>query len=205
VLLSPVNTAQPCVVRSLTATPAAPTATVKEVLAFANTGRHNQAIFTTNGAYPENALATLIGTVQWNRYAINGGELQMTRVLDGTTVTLMRNVIGLRAEYGVSATANAGLADGNRASLSSWEDPTDAGWGTVTPANIGRIKAVRIGVVVRSAQREKENKDSGVCEASTVMPQLFGNTITPDVSDWRCYRYRTQIVVAPLRNIIYGL
>lgn len=205
VLLAPVSNAQPCVVRTLTATPAAPTALVKEALTFANTGLHNQAAFATNGAYPENSLVTLIGSVQWNRYQLNGTDLRMTRLLDGTTVTLARNVMGMRFEYGVSAVGTPALLDGARAPLSSWEDPTDAGWSSVDSTNINRIKAVRMGLVVRSAQREKENKDSGVCEASSTMPQLFGNTITPDVSDWRCYRYRTLIAVIPLRNMIYGL
>lgn len=205
VLLAPTDTSQPCLLRSLTATPAPPTALVKETLVFGNAGRHNQAVFTVNPSYPENSLVTMIGTAQWNRYALNGAELQMTRVFDGTTVTLMRNVIGLRFEYGVSASAVSGLANGNRAALADWVDPTEAGWGTVTSANIGRIKAVRIGLVVRSPQREKENAVTGQCEASTAKPVLFGNEIEPDVTDWQCYRYRTQIVVAPLRNIIYGM
>lgn len=205
VLIAPTNTAQPCLLRTLTATPAPPTALVKELLNFDNTGRHNQAMFTVNPTYPENSLVTLVGTAQWNRYALNGTDLQMTRVFDGNTVTLMRNVIGLRFEYGVSASAVSGLADGNRAALADWVDPTEGGWGSVTSANIGRIKAVRIGIVVRSPQREKENAVTGQCEASTAKPRLFENEIEPDVTDWRCYRYRTQIVVAPLRNIIYGM
>ncbi len=35
------------------------------------------------------------------------------------------------------------------------------------------------------------------------MPTLFGNTVTPDVSDWQCWRYRSVVVVVPLRNLVW--
>lgn len=74
----------------------------------------------------------------------------------------------------------------------------------IDSGNIGWVRALRAGVVVRSAQREKPNAN-GVCEASTAKPQLFGQEIEPDVADWQCYRYRSAAFVAPLRNIVYGL
>jgi type IV pilus assembly protein PilW len=206
VLLASTSVGTPCVLRTVTTTPAAPTATVKEVLTFGSTGQYNQGAFTINPTYPDSSLVTLIGNPVWNRYAVNGGALQMTNVLGGNTVTLLRNVIGFRVEYGVAAAAAASsVLDGSRSPLASWQKPTDVGWGSVDNTNILRIKAVRIGIVTRSAQREKVNSQTNQCEASAAMPVLFGTTITPDVTDWQCYRYRTQIVVAPLRNIIYGL
>lgn len=206
VLLSSTVAAAPCVLRTVTTTPNAPTFTVKEVLTFGNGGQYNQGTFSTNPTYADGSLVTLFGNPVWNRYALNGGALQMTNVLTGNTVTLLRNVIGFRVEYGVSAAAAASsVLDGSRSPLSSWQKPTDVGWTTVDATNILRIKGVRIGVVTRSAQREKVNPQTGTCEASAAMPMLFGVTVTPDVADWQCFRYRTQVVVAPLRNIIYGL
>jgi type IV pilus assembly protein PilW len=67
-----------------------------------------------------------------------------------------------------------------------------------------RVRALRIGMVTRSPQREKPNA-AGNCEASTAKPQLFGAEVEPDVSDWACYRYRTAIVVVPLRNLVMGV
>ena len=67
------------------------------------------------------------------------------------------------------------------------------------------IPNTRVGIVVRSPQPEKVNESTGLCEASAAKPQLWGNTIEPDVADWKCYRYRTQIVVVPLRNVIFGI
>ena len=66
------------------------------------------------------------------------------------------------------------------------------------------MRALRIGFVVRSPQPEKP-KAAGACEATTTLPTLFGAAITPDVANWQCYRYRTAIVIAPMRNIVYGL
>lgn len=194
----------PCVLRTVTVTPAAPTFTVKESLTFGNTGQYNQGTFSTNPTYTDGSLVTLFGNPIWNRYSLNAGALQMTNVMTGATVTLLRNVIGFRVEYGVAAAASS-LQDGSRSPLSAWQKSTDVGWTSVDNTNIQLIKAVRIGVVTRSAQREKVNPQTNACEASAAMPAVFGNTVTPDVTDWQCYRYRTQVVVAPLRNIIYGL
>ncbi|HSW07801.1 PilW family protein [Aquabacterium sp.] len=205
VLLASPNVGTPCLLRTVTATPAAPTVDVKESLTFNAGGQYNQGIFTVNPTYPESSLVTLIGTPQWNRYSVNGGTLQMTRVLDGTTSTLLRNVLAFHVEYGVSAAATV-ATDGSRSPLVlPWQKATAADWASIDQTNILRIKAVRIGIVMRSAQREKVNKETNQCEASTSKPTLFGDEIEPDVADWRCYRYRTQIVIAPLRNIIYGL
>lgn len=206
VLLAAPTVGTPCLLRTVTTTPANPTATTKETLTFANTGTHNQAAFTTNPTYPDSSLVTLIGTPQWNRYELNGTDLQLTRMLDGSTVTLLRNVMALRVQYGVAAVGAPVQTDGSRAPLSAWQKSTDAGWTSVDNTNIGRIKAVQIGIMVRIAQKEKINKESGQCEATTAASlSLLGEPVTPDVTDWKCYRYRTQIVVAPLRNVIYGL
>jgi type IV pilus assembly protein PilW len=64
--------------------------------------------------------------------------------------------------------------------------------------------AVRVGVVVRSPQREKPNV-SGVCEASLAKPRLFGAEVEPDVADWACYRFRSAVLVIPLRNLVLGM
>ena len=205
VLIAAPTLGTPCTIRTLTAASAAPTAEVKQTLTLDASGTYNQGAYTTNPSYPENSLVSLIGTPQWSRYSLNGTDLQLTNMLAGTTVTLLRNVIGFHVEYGVSAAGTPGV-DGNRSPLLlPYQKSTAAGWSTVSNANIAQIKALRIGIVVRSAQREKVNNQTSACEASANKPVLFGDTIEPDVVDWKCYRYRTQVVVAPLRNLIYGL
>ena len=197
VLIAPDGVAAPCTVRSVTGvTPATPV--LKQALALDATGVYNQAAFAAVPAYPLKARVALLGDLQWNRYAIDNGNLVLTRVLEGRSAILLRNVIGFRVEYGTASAASGGKM------LESWQSPADAGWAVIDSGNIGWVRALRAGVVVRSAQREKPNAN-GVCEASTAKPQLFGQEIEPDVADWQCYRYRSAAFVAPLRNIVYGL
>ena len=197
VLIAPTSAGQPCTVRSVTAsTP--PTVEARQSLAFGPAGRHNQASFSEQPGYGENARVTLLGQLHWNRYAVEGTDLKLTHVIDGSSAVLLRHVIGLRVEYGTAAAAPGS------STLEGWRESVEAGWEALDADNIGRVRAVRVGIVVRSPQPEKPEPGSA-CTASTEKPQLFGNTVEPDVADWQCYRYRSVVVVAPLRNILYGM
>lgn len=193
VMLAPASTGL-CTVRSVTAVTAG-TVDTPQVLAFANTGAHNQFAFTTAPAYAAQARATLLGALQWHRYRVIDNNLVLEQPLDGSSAVLVRNVIGFRVEYGISDTGGS--------TLQSWQNAGDAGWGTLSPASISRVRAVRLGLVVRSPQREKPDA-SGNCIASSAKPRLFGAEIEPDVSDWGCYRYRSSNIVVPLRNLVWG-
>lgn len=197
VLMSPDAAGTPCLVRRVTAT-VAPTPTAKQVVTFGGAGDYNSTTFATTPTFTDDAVVTLIGDLNWNVYSLVGTDLTLTRRITGATAVLMRNVIGFRVEYGASSVAAGSTT------LETWEEPTGA-WATVSDANMRRIRAIRVGIVVRSPQPEKVNDDTGVCEASAAKPQLFGNVVEPDVADWQCYRYRTQIVVVPLRNVIFGI
>jgi type IV pilus assembly protein PilW len=198
VLIAPDGVVAPCTVRSVTGvTPATPV--LKQVLALDAGGTYNQAAFTNVPAHPLKSRVALLGNLQWNRYEIDANRnLVLTRRLDGRSAKMLRNVMGFRVEYGTASAASGGSM------LDSWQSPTDVGWAAIDNTNIGWVRALRAGVVVRSEQREKPNAN-GVCEASTAKPQLFGKVIEPDVVDWQCYRYRSAVFVAPLRNIVYGL
>lgn len=197
VVLSPAAPGDPCLMRSITATtPAA--GDDPQRLTFAAGGLHNDGVFSVNPTYSSaGGSATLMGAVSWNRYRLNGTDLVLDQPFTGASVVLARNVIGFRAQYGISS----GVAGSK--TLQSWVDATGA-WATINSLNINRVRAVRIGVVTRSPQREKENA-SGVCEASLEKPQLFGNVVEPDVLDWGCYRFRSAQVVVPMRNIVLGI
>lgn len=193
VLLSPAATGL-CTVRSVTATVPG-TADTPQRLSFGPAGNHNQAAFTMAPAYLTQARATLLGQLQWHRYRLVDGNLVLEQPLTGTSAVLVRNVIALRAEYGVSASGGT--------TLESWQAPADAGWSSLTPANIGRVRALRLGLVQRVPQREKADT-SGQCQASEAKPRLFEQEVEPDVSDWRCFRFRNTTLVVPLRNLVWG-
>ncbi|CAD5371835.1 Pilus assembly protein [Rubrivivax sp. A210] len=194
VLLAPDTPGVPCLVRSVTAVTAS-TDTTPQQLAFANTGSHNQAAFTTNPSFPDKGRVMLLGALRWSRYRLEGTDLRLERPLGGDPVVLARNVIGFRVQYGIADTGTTALA--------SWQNASSA-WASLTPALLPRVRALRIGLVTRSPQAEKVNA-AGTCEATADTPQLFGADLTPDVSNWRCYRYRTAIVVVPLRNLVMGM
>ncbi len=198
VLMTPVPgaAATPCLVRSVTAVAAA-TATTPQTLSFANAGTHNQAAFTLAPAFAERARVGVLGTLNWSRYRVTGGNLVLERPLTGATGVIARNVMAFRVQYGVSAAA------ANSTALESWED-AEGGWAALSAANIPRVRALRIGVLVRSPQREKPDA-LGFCESTRTKPVLFGDVVEPDVADWECYRYRTAMVVVPLRNLVMGM
>jgi len=196
VLLAPATPGDPCVVRSVTANTAAGVDT-PQVVEFANqtTAKFNRAAFTTNVTYPDRGRVTLMGDLRWSRYRRVGTDLQLERPLGGGAVVLARNVMAFRAEYG--------LADAGTTALAAWQ-PATGGFATLTPANLPRVRALRIGLVTRSTQREKPNA-AGNCEATDTMPTLFGTAVTADVTDWQCYRYRSATIVVPLRNLVLGM
>ncbi len=194
VLLAPETPGVPCLVRTVTAITAS-TETTPQQLAFANTGSHNQAAFTTNPTYPDKGRVTLQGELRWSRYRLEGTDLRLERPLGGAPVVLARNVIGFRVQYGI--------ADAGSTALATWQNAA-ATWATNTPALLPRVRALRIGMVTRSAQAEKVNA-AGNCEATTTTPQLFGADLTPDVANWQCFRYRSVVIVVPLRNLVMGM
>jgi type IV pilus assembly protein PilW len=194
VLLAPTATGL-CTVRSATAiTPA--TEVSAQIISYGNAGMHNQAAFTTAGVYPGGARLSQLGTLRWHRYRVVDNNLVLEQPLLGRTAVLARGVVALRVQYGT--------ADTGSSTLTGWYGPTDAGWGSLTAASIGQLRAVRVGLVGRHAQKDKPDPASGQCTASASKPVLFGTTIEPDVSDWACWRFHTATLVVPLRNVVWG-
>jgi type IV pilus assembly protein PilW len=145
----------------------------------------------------------LLGNLNWNRYELVGTNLVIRRQMNNTTAALLPNVIAFRVQYGVT---NAGT------NIENWRNPDEAGWAAITNVNAPQVRAVRIGVVIRSPQREKEDPADNKCKAVPAEQDhvpLFKDTpnpieITPSGADWKCYRYRTAELVAPLRNLVSG-
>lgn len=187
----------PCVVRTVTAVTAS-TENTPQVLAFAAAASHNAAAFSTAVTYAERSRVALLGELRWNRYRVINRNLVLQLPMDGRSAVLARNVIGFRAQYGIT--------DGtpNRTTIDSWQDADGATFAALDSAGIGRVRALRLGIVTRSPQREKPDQ-AGNCAASDAKPVLFGTVVEPDVADWGCYRYRTTTTVLPLRNLVMGI
>ena len=204
VLLAPATPGDPCVVRTVTTNNAAGVDTPQSIeYANVTTARFNRAAFTTNPTYPDRGRVTLLGDLRWNRYRVINRNLVLERPMDGSSAVLARNVIAFRAQYGIN---DGTLLPGGAPSptIDSWQNAEGAGFAALDSANIGRVRALRLGIVTRSPQREKPDA-KGNCVASDAKPELFGDTVEPDVADWRCYRYRTTTTVLPLRNLVMGI
>ena len=196
VLLAPAVPGDPCMVRTVTAVTDS-TVDDPQRLAFGAAGDFNKAVFTTPVTYADRGRVALLGQVRWVRYRLQGTDLRLERPLAGNPAVMVRNVMAFRAQYGITSAAAGSTG------LQTWQSAT-GGFANLDATTLPRVRALRIGLVTRSPQAEKPNA-AGVCEATDAMPDLFGEAVTADVADWRCYRYRTSIAVVPLRNLVMGL
>ena len=204
VLLAPPAPGDACVVRTVTAvTPS--TEDTPQILDFGATAQHNAKAFAKAVNYPERSRVALLGELRWNRYRVDDkGNLMLERPMEDRSAVLARNVIAFRAQYGIN---DGTLVDGAPSpTIDSWQDAKDD-FAVLDSARIGRVRALRLGIVTRSPQREKKDA-SGNCVASDTKPRLFGPD-GPEVElnddDWACYRYRTTTTVLPLRNLVMGI
>lgn len=159
-----------------------------------------------------------LGSVVDNTYSadpVNG--LQLAQVRYGMAPnhvqppnTLYPNIVQLQAVYGRDAMGNDGVID-----LWTNQEPAN-------PADWNQVRAIRVALVARSANREAAN----VTPAGNTCAQAAANNTTPpasavcwrpdpdqplqdiDVSavgaDWRSYRYRVVETTIPLRNAIWA-
>lgn len=164
--------------------------------------------YVTTPASP--ALVINMGAFTRSRYDVANRNLRWTDMNAGTSDELADNVVMIQAQYGISA-------DAQSQDIVAWVNATGL-WGVPDASDVARIKAVRVAVVSRSTQPEREDVTAAAC-------QTLGGTVNrgpcawrddsvtspaPAINldqlgaDWRRYRYRTYETVIPLRNIIWG-
>ena len=130
--------------------------------------------------------------------------LTFANTLDNqTTATeVAEGIVNLQAEYGVDTNAD-GIVE----------------WTAAAPAVWTQLRAVRVGLLARSQQFEKNNvlADGTEVPVTSNAPSWAGGAFTmtnldgtadtnPGTpNDWRRYRYRVYETVIPLRNMLWGL
>ncbi|MEO7339217.1 MAG: PilW family protein, partial [Caldimonas sp.] len=149
-----------------------------------------------------------------DEWRIQNSRLIRTELLFDSTVArqIAEGVINLKAEYGVDSNG-----DGQ---ISATE------WVTAAPSDWRSLLAIRVAVLVRSRQYER-NGDPGASGVRAVTPtarnpNYFGDPTrtflmtnvdgstdsfddaTADPNNWRYYRYRVYERVIPLRNMLWG-
>lgn len=159
-----------------------------------------------------------------NIWTVANGKLQVTNDLlyqdtngDGAndSVEVADNIVTLQAQYGIDANNNGRIEN------SEWTTTDPA-----TTAHWANVLAVRLGILVRSSQFERQpnpnpaqasNPDNHV---TTVVPSWAGGQFvitnldplatasTTKPSDpaqhWKNYRYRVYETLIPLRNMLWG-
>jgi type IV pilus assembly protein PilW len=137
-------------------------------------------------------------------YSIVSNNLQQT-INDNTgnvaTNVIASNIINMQVQYGV--------ANANSNSVACWTDATGSAcsgtnWASPALADVKRIKAIRVAIVARSAQ-----KASVACGTATTAPASWADVtaIPPSgIADWGsgCYRYKVYQTIIPIRNVIWG-
>lgn len=161
-------------------------------------------------------IITCMGAWAEYRYEV------VNNILMRNGVSNVAGIVNIQAQYGISAAANDNT-------IVQWVNPTGdwaltkAGDVVTTPtlANRNRIKAIRIAVVARSGQWEKEvvstacssltdPNPTGVCawEGIDLLPPGIDSPAPKvdlsSLSEWDHYRYRTFEVIIPVRNVIWS-
>ena len=176
-----------------------------------------------------------------NEYSVVTNELRVRNLTTAgvnPATSIGEGVVDLQAQYGVvelaCADAGANLDRCNSVAPkalgavvpglptnSGWTNPTGA-WANPAPADATRIKAIRISVITRSSQRERDPATNNCLpfDGTTTVPNnttkcraWANDTNAPELpwtgtADWndngRFFRYRTYETVIPLRNMLWG-
>ncbi|MFY9261473.1 MAG: PilW family protein [Gallionella sp.] len=210
---------------AIPAVPAVPATSVMSFTAVNNPGFDTaKAPVFPAGGYPANSTLHNLGanpTLTRTTFAVNALRQFTKQINDAPAEVVAENIVNMQAQYGIS-TPGAGL---NPRAITCWVNPTAAGTNLANavtcpagdaadwtlaglqavPANMRRIKAIRLAIVARNNLREKADK--GVCTTSTAAPISWLGGPVVDLSadlEWQCYRYKVYQTIIPLHNVIMG-
>ncbi len=161
--------------------------------------------------------------------AIPDGTATPTPVTNRTDLTpIAADIVNLQAQYGVDISNPMGTVQAScRAGETSigltaadadsivdqWVDATGARWannpgaGTPSTLDLRRVRAVRIGLVARSAVRAKGTDDEPCDTGPVTIRWEAGPAMTPDLSNvpnWQCYKYKVFQATIPVRNALWS-
>jgi len=177
--------------------------------------------FATEPAYAAGAAVSRMGGFVMTRYAVMCNSLVSSSGLGDppsctdaplaftNALPLVGNVVQIRAQYGIAATAGSDI-------VTNWVDAT-GGWAAPALGDIPRIKAIRVAVVARGQEAAGSAVSQGCTNAAGVVntgPCTFADAEAPVVDlsalampagkTWQHYRYRVHQSVIPLRNVAWN-
>ncbi len=126
----------------------------------------------------------------------------VTDNLSQTNSIIADNIVQLVTQYGVT--------NGVSNAISQWVYPSDPSglWSTPDQVHLQRIRAIRVAIIARSAQKEKPTGGGNVCNTTANAPAPWLGANAVDLSadaDWQCYRYHVFQTVIPVKNLIAGI
>jgi type IV pilus assembly protein PilW len=204
-MLAVVNASTPCEMFQVTQTPST-TSTVDRP---DDAAGWNRAGFPT-GTYLDGSFLLNMGAMVHSTYFIGTQSLRVTSLniaADSTpsyvaATELFSNIVNLKAMYGKDT-------DGDK-TVDTWDNTTPA-----TPAQWLQVLAVRVAVVARSAQYEKEEVTSAnplwdvgtaiaITGTATCGSSKCLSLKVDSLTDWKHYRYKVFDTVIPLRNMLWN-
>ena len=126
-------------------------------------------------------------------YAIDdNANLVEWNILTHQSRTIASNIVTIKAIYGIADKAED-------THVSDWVTASGSQWGiaSIKPEDIGRIRAIRLAIVARSATPDKE---SAPYSSFSLFPGS-GAQYQYDIPD-RKYRYQPYDMIVPLRNMV---
>lgn len=178
------------------------------------------------GSFPASVVFDM-GTFVNNQYQVLCGTLTVTDLTSPAgapsctasssfvnTSPVAANVVNIQAQYGIAGPGSQSVSCWGNATAGS--NACDGGnWANPSAAEIARIKAVRIAVVVRGSLMEKSPVSFACTNVSGVVNN--GPCAWPDSAampapvidlssdaNWRLYRYKVYQTIVPLRNILWA-
>ena len=164
----------------------------------------NPNVFTNAPAYTIGDIVLNLSNLNHQRYSVQCNQLTVVDPIVtaapytcANTQPLVDQIVNVQARYGVAPAGSL--------TVNNWVEPTGV-WAanTLTAAQIGRILAVRVAVLARSPQMEKEAVEAS-CNGGSGSIALWAGGPAIALSGDECkYRYKVFETVVPIRNSIWG-
>lgn len=144
-----------------------------------------------------------------DKFSVSQGDLVLT-ANNGAEQKTVTGIVNIQAQYGIAA-------DVGSANITQWVEPTGSWGATMTTADRNRIRAIRVAIVARNSQREKESVTNNCTTAKGVVnkgPCAWDDSSVAmpapkiDLSNdpnWRRYRYRVYESIIALRNVSWSV
>lgn len=161
-------------------------------------------------AYPAEALLVNMGSPSDVTYSISGNSLRVRSLViatDGTPsfdgpVEMFPLIVQMQALYGKDTNADG--------AVDAWDNATPT-----TAAGWAQLVAVRVAIVARSSQYEREDVTTSnvqwdvgtaiaIAGATTCGSSKCLDVKIDNLTDWKRYRYRLFETVVPLRNMLWN-